>query len=189
MHQSFSNTCFQIKLSYRFQGDHGHAALMTIDGTDFPIYEPTQWSPSWFSQKFNGPGVRYEVAVAINTGDICWINGPFPCGRFPDLKIFKIGLKQRLHQTERVWADRGYRGDLKCITPCDAVSDAHSVEMGIARARHETINGRFADWQCLNQVWRHQRSKHNMTFQAIAMVTQLAQINGFRSFQVTNNQH
>jgi DDE superfamily endonuclease len=182
-------TCAQIRLSYRFRGDNGQAALMTVDGTDFPIFEPTQFSPAWYTKKFNGPGVRYEVAVAIGTGDICWIHGPFPAGAMNDITIFRVGLKRRLHQTERVWADKGYRGDIKCITPYDAISEAHRVEMGIARGRHETINGRLASWDCLNQVWRHSRDKHCDSFTSVAVITQLEQINGFRSFQVNNTLH
>ena len=176
-------------MSYRFQGDTGQAALMTVDGTDFPIYEPSQFNPAWFTKKFNGPGVRYEVAVAINSGDICFINGPFPCGRFPDIKIFRLGLKMRLHKTERVWGDRGYRGDMKVITPYTAISEEHQVEMSEARARHETINGRLASWDCLNQVWRHCRTKHVYAFYSVAVITQLEQINGYRSFQVANYTH
>lgn len=163
--------------------------MLTVDGPDFPIYEPTQFSPAWYTKKFNGPGLRYEVAVAINTGDIAWIHGPFPCGRYPDSKIFKIGRKNRLHSTERVWGDKGYRGDIKCISPFDAISDAHRKEMGVARGRHETINGRLADWDCLSQVWRHSRFKHQYAFNSIAVITQLEHANGFSSFQVHNKEH
>ena len=62
----------------------------------------------WYSHKFNGPGLRYEVALAIRTGLIVWLNGPFPCGTFPDDKIFKGALVEMLDEKERVEADGGY---------------------------------------------------------------------------------
>jgi hypothetical protein len=50
---------------------------MTVDGTDFWVYEPTPFDTQWYSHKINGPALRYEVAVCIKkTGWIVWIN-PF----------------------------------------------------------------------------------------------------------------
>ena len=95
----------------RFLGHTGETCLVTVDGTDFCIYEPTPFWSIWRSHKFNGPGLRYEVAVCIQTGDIVWINGPFPCGRYPDLNIFCLGLKHMLLEWEMVEADGGYRDE------------------------------------------------------------------------------
>ena len=63
------------------------------------------------SHKFNHSGVRYKVAVCIQTGYIVWINGPYACGSYPDKKIFAEWLKQELEPRERVEVDRGYTGD------------------------------------------------------------------------------
>ena len=52
---------------------------MSVDGTDGAIYEPTPISPSWFSHKFRAAGVRYEIGVSVEKGDIVWLHGPFPC--------------------------------------------------------------------------------------------------------------
>ena len=43
----------------------GNRCLISIDGTDCQIQEPTPFSPKWFSHKFNGPGIRYEVGILI----------------------------------------------------------------------------------------------------------------------------
>ena len=65
----------------------------------------------FYSHKFKGPGLRYEVALSIQTGDIVWINGPFPAGAWPDINIFRHGLKWMLKEAgERCEADKGYRG-------------------------------------------------------------------------------
>jgi hypothetical protein len=47
--------------------------MVTVDGTDFRIYEPTPFSPMWYSHKYKGPGLRYEVALSIRGGDIVCI--------------------------------------------------------------------------------------------------------------------
>ena len=73
--------------------DNGSRCKITVDGTDFRIREPHPFNKErWFSKKFKGPGVRYEVGICIQTGWIVWLNGPFPCGEFPDLKIAKMEL-------------------------------------------------------------------------------------------------
>jgi hypothetical protein len=40
-------------------------STVTVDGTYFRINEPTDFSTKWFSHKFKGPGVRYQVAISI----------------------------------------------------------------------------------------------------------------------------
>eukprot|EP00171_Calliarthron_tuberculosum_P006568 IDg6568t1 len=69
---------------------------VSVDGTDFRICEPTPFCPSWYSHKFKGPGLRYEVALAIETGEIVWVHGPFQAGAFNDVAIFRVGLKKAL---------------------------------------------------------------------------------------------
>lgn len=163
----------------RFIGDIGNACLVSIDGTDFQIY---QWQPfwtGWYSHKFKGPGVRYEVGVCILTGDIVWIHGPYPCGRWPDLKIFRSALKGLLAAAgggEKVAADKGCRGESQCIvTPTGDSSDDVGKN---ARGRHETVNKRFKQWNILHRVFRHDVAKHQAVFSAVASITQIAINNG-----------
>ena len=54
--------------------------MVSVDGTDCMIHKPSPFRSKLWSQKFNGPGVRYEVGLGIQNGDIVWVNGPFPCG-------------------------------------------------------------------------------------------------------------
>ena len=65
----------------------GTSTFVSLDGTDFRIMEPTEFDPKWWSHKFNGPGLRYEVALCIRTGDIVWVNGGLPCGEWSDLRL------------------------------------------------------------------------------------------------------
>ena len=78
----------QIRWENRLRFDNGNVAKISVDGTDYKIRNPTKFWKGWYSHKFNGPGLRYEVGIAIQSGDIVWVHGPFPPGRFPDLTIF-----------------------------------------------------------------------------------------------------
>ena len=71
------------------------------------------------------------------------MNGPFPCGSCPDIKIFRLGLKNKLGPMEKVVADRGYKGNSRICTPDDAKDREQRKAMGFLRARHETFNGRL----------------------------------------------
>lgn len=80
---------------------------MAVDGTDCRILELSPFDTKWYSHKFNGPGVRYEVDVSIGNGHVTWIDGPFPCGTYLDIKVFNSDLKKRLLSDEQFIADRG----------------------------------------------------------------------------------
>ena len=43
----------------------------------------------------------------------------------------------------------------------------------VARARHETVNGRFEQWGALRQIFRHDGSKHGVVMSAIVNITQI----------------
>ena len=58
---------------------------MSVDGTDFKINQPQNFDKKWFSNKFKGPGLRYEIALNIQTGNIIWTHGSFPPGAYKDL--------------------------------------------------------------------------------------------------------
>ena len=92
----------------RYKEDNGSQCLVSVDGTDFEIQEPSPFSPKWFSHKFKGPGVRYEVAICIQTGEPVWINGPFPCGSWNDLRIARSALVDALDPGEYYLADGGW---------------------------------------------------------------------------------
>jgi hypothetical protein len=53
--------------------------------------------------------------MCIKTGKIVSFNGPFECGSWPDLKIFRSRLKGMLSVGEKMIADCGYRGDARIL--------------------------------------------------------------------------
>jgi hypothetical protein len=168
-------------------GDIGCISKVTVDGTDCPIQEPSPFSPGWYSHKFKGPGVRYEVAVCIQTGWIVWVNGPYPCGNWPDLKIARHWLIHELAPGEKFVADGGYRdGGVFADTPT-GLNTPHQRQNGLARARHETVNSRFKIFNVLSKPYRHELTTHGQCFMAIANLTQIGIQKGAPLFQVVYN--
>jgi hypothetical protein len=162
------------------QNNVGNVCLVSVDGTDFRIYEWKPFWKGWFSHKFRGPGLRYEVGLCIRTGWIVWIHGPFPCGKWADLTIFRKALKVMLPPGEKVHADLGYIGEPNHIVvpiQVDANDMAGKEAQHIAasvRARHETVNKRFKQFEILKRVFRHDVQHHQPVFGACAVITQMA---------------
>ena len=110
-------------------------------------------------------GVRLSSVRCSGTANMC--------GRWPDINIFRVGLKGRLNATEMVVADKGYRGDSKCRTPSHLVSRTDSRATNKALARHETVNKRLKQFKVLKEQFRHPLYKHKDCFYASAAATQV----------------
>ena len=152
-------------------GNQSEVIRMSIDGTDCRIEEQYPFDKKWFSHKFKGPGIRYEVGVSIN-GNIVWVYGGFPCGEWSDLKIAQDAVLELLDDGEKVIADSGYRGDHRIVTP-NGINDSISRIRSILRARHETVNSRLKSFNVLSHRYRHNLRKHPLCFHAIANLIQV----------------
>lgn len=109
-------SAWQLRWENRFNGDRGADCLISVDGVDFRI---PNHGPAFSSHKFKKKsGLRYEIALCIQTGDCVWVNGPYPCGGYPDITIFRDSLIYNLGDGERCEADDGYIGEaprhIKC---------------------------------------------------------------------------
>ena len=151
----------------------GNKCLISVDGTDCPIYEPTPWSSKWYSHKFEGPGVRYEIAISIQTGWIVWLNGPFPCGDWPDIRIARTCLNHHLDDGEYYLADGGYGDNYQYAVTPRGLWKFGDRQIQVVRARHETVNSRIKIWRALSSKWRHELDKHGMMMRAVVLVVQL----------------
>lgn len=129
----------------------------------------------WYSHKFKGPGLRYEVGICIQTGEIVWVNGPFSCGSWPDLRIARNDIIYMLDQGEMILADGGYADDNQFFVIPDNGARGTVVERmkSKARARHETINRRFKQWNVLSRVFRNSVEKHGTVFMAVVNITHM----------------
>ena len=158
---------------------------MSIDGTDCRIMEPMPFNEKWYSHKFKGPGLRYEVGVALN-GSIVWIHGGFPCGEWSDVKIARDAVLELLDEGEKVLADGGYKGDSRIVTP-SGVNDQLSRIRSICRARHEAVNARLKNFNILSCRYRHALVKHPMCFYAVANIVQADLLINNRLFKVNES--
>jgi DDE superfamily endonuclease len=177
----------QVDFDNRYMSDNGSTCKITVDGTDCPIREPTNFSGRWYSHKFKGAGLRYEVGVCIQTGWIVWKNGPYPCGSWPDLRIARDKLVHYLVPGEKFIADRGYRdGGVYADTPTGYNNICQRMK-SIVRARHETVNARIKNYKILSTRFRNTLDKHYMAFHAIINILQVEIENGSTLYQVYYN--
>jgi hypothetical protein len=165
----------------RFEGSW-HYWTFCVDGVHCPIQEPgLPFWRGWWSHKFKGAGLAYEIATAVTTGKIIWVNGPFPAGKWPDHKIFKHDLANHVMTgIEKGVCDAGYfhcdqwlfrppwrtKAGIKKNLPRNDLHD-------YIRARHEQTNGRITKWNCLSTPFRHDRELHQACFYAIVVIVQL----------------
>ena len=170
----------QIKWENRKVGDTGNDCLVSVDGVDFEIQEPFPYvrgvSQIWFSHKFKGPGLRYEVGICIKSGHCVWLNGPYACGKYNDCSIFLNGMAKYLEKDERVEADDGYKNASPQYAKVPSFFFAKEERLKIqsnVRARHETFNKRLKQWGALSKVWEHNARKHSLGVRAVVVITQI----------------
>ena len=169
--------------------DVGNDCLMSIDGTDFRILQKgaATRGNAFGSHKYAGKSaLRYELGIDILAGNLVWVSGPYPAGKWNDIKFFTNELAHCLEPGERVEADNGYVGHadkIKC--PNNDCNPTENLAMQArVRSWHETFNGRLKNWGILEQVYRHDITAHGTVLYACAVITQLAIDNGERLFEV-----
>ena len=181
----------QIKWENRFHGYHGQLCLVMVGGTDFWICELKPFTKDFYSHKFAKAGLRYEVGVCIQTGLIVWINGPFAVGKYNDITIFQSKMIYKLLDWEMVEVDQGYVGQLNKIHVKYelGVSENQFEAKARARARGETINGRFKNFRVLMDRYRHKISMHSYVLHAVAVLMQISLTTVSPTFKVNYAAH
>lgn len=131
-------------------------------------------------------GLRYEIGVDILAGNIVWVNGPFAAGKYSNDEIFRLGLAHWLDEFERVEADDGYIGEAQKVQcpGCASNPTENKAMQNRVRSRHESLNGRFKNWEILKVLYRHDLMEHGNVFRAIAVITQLGINAGEKLFEV-----
>jgi hypothetical protein len=152
--------------------------IMTVDGTHMWMYEPGHpefsQDSEYYSHKFNKAGINYELGIAIASGKLIWMKGPYKAGK-NDLQIFTgAGLKARLLQLKKkAIGDGGYSGHQEAISLLNT-HDSRQVKLFKSRAlkRHEGFNGMTKSFQILREQFRHGPGKTGRTFDAVAVICQ-----------------
>jgi hypothetical protein len=83
---------------------------MTVDDSDFRIPQKGAATKgnAFGSLKYAGKSaLRYELGMDILAGNLVWIQGPYPAGKYTDIKIFNKVLRNFLKPGERVEAEEG----------------------------------------------------------------------------------
>ena len=159
---------------------------ISIDGTHCPISEPRKEpSTKWYSHKFKGPGLSYEIAIAIHEPKVVWANGPYPAGT-NDITIYRAGLKAKMEAAGKLAiADQGYKGEYDTLllsNPLDGKEVREFKER--ASARHETFNKSLKEFKILSTRFRSHYSKHQQVFHAALVLTQLDMDTGYPLFDI-----
>lgn len=115
--------------------------------------------------------MRYEIGIHIETYNIVWLHGPFPCGKYLDLHIFDLALSECLNESECVVADEGYT-TVKCLQP-STVTAVFKNAHGRIRALHEILNRRMKQFRVLGTTFSLNPTVHSICFYAIPNRTQL----------------
>ena len=178
----------KIKWIDRFNDPDAEIFLVTVDGVDCRTWEkrdhPTMpFDKKLHSHKFKHAALKYEIAVAIYSDHIVWVNGPFRGGKH-DLTILREGeedtnesLLERIPQGKFMVADRGYRtGSEQELRKIAFKRNDDPIELkrfkARATCRHETVNARIKQFNAVAETFRHGKDKHEMAFKAICVIVQ-----------------
>jgi hypothetical protein len=163
---------------------------LTVDGVHCHTYECRKLpSAKWYSHKSCGPGLAYELGIAIHENRSVWMNGSFMASTH-DLTIFRDedGLKTKLKaapKKKKVLADSAYSKESKYVSTKNSIDDE---EVGNfkrrALARHETFNRRIKTYAILANTFRHDFNKHVIVFEACCVLAQYDMENGNPLFEV-----
>jgi hypothetical protein len=184
------------KIKWGSWGDKDDAVfIISVDGVHCRTYECRK-NPSskWYSHKHNGPGLTYELAIAIRTNNLVWINGPYKASTH-DITMFRGGNKgqtenqnclyYKIPDGKKAIGDGGYKGEPSKISYTRELDPSDVKKWkGRVKARHETFNKRIKDFRILSEVFRSDIKKHGLVFNAVCVLCQYDMENGHPLFDV-----
>jgi hypothetical protein len=190
-----------IKISFR--GLHPQCRFLPVDCVHLRSQE-FRCNPSsqWYSHKFNGPGVSFEIVTDPINGNMRWLNGPEPAS-IHDLTFLRGGKKGKkgdwkrtalyfhIPENVRLVGDSAYEGQPDKVS---TTKDAHNPETKKLFARmksmQETCFKRLKDFRALREAFRHgtctqdKLDKIQLYMEAAAVLVQYDLENGHGLFQV-----
>ncbi len=112
--------------------------------------------------------LSYELGVSILGLNLVWIQGPYPTGKYTNIKIINMVLCHcHCHDPDkRVDADEGYAGhpnEIKCPNNVMTYKNKWGVQAWVW-AYHQMLNGCLKTWGILCQVYRHDILRHGKFF-------------------------
>ena len=170
----------QVKFENRFKEASRliNKIFFSLDGTDFPINEPSPFSKIWFSHKFNGPAIRYEIGISLRTSDIVWAFGGVKPGDFPDLELARSCVVDMIDDGELIVADNGYNDSWVFLNDRKGSYEPQDTAIRQYLARHESVNKRIRDFKILSDKYKGKLSFHPRIFHACVNLVQIQIENG-----------
>lgn len=161
----------QINWEKRFDGvDPEKNCFTSLDSVDLKIVEPKPLeNKRWFSNKLRSAGLRYEIGLNVETGDIVWADGGYPCGECSNLQLARKKFVKSVGAGEKTMATKGYKDETYFITANEENRTLHKLVM----SRHESVKTRLKHFRILKDAYRHSLDKHQMVFRAVVNLTQL----------------
>lgn len=155
----------------RLDGITADMKSLSVDGTDIRVPEEYPFSRGNYSQKFNGPGARFQVSLDVD-GNIASIEGPDRAGYTTEQETFEEETMPDLESGEICEGDGYYRRTVPDVFVGDNGSEERRVAK-LRRARHEKMNAMLKRYGCLNKKFVHGFEKLGWCFRAVAVTTQL----------------
>jgi hypothetical protein len=165
--------------------------LVSVDGIHCRTFEVRKDpGKKWYSHKSHGAGLAYELAIAIRSDRLVWMNGPFYASK-SDITIFRYGdgdennpgpnLRDMLPEGKRAVADSGYRGEdgKKCSITRQGDSDEVKEFKARAKSRQEVFNSKVKAFVCTATEFRHGKEIHATAFESVCILLQYDMENGY----------
>jgi hypothetical protein len=165
------------------QGHLFHKITFIIDGIECGLAKPADpiEEHAWFSGKFGGNSVKYEVACSLSTDRIMWISGGIS-GAYHDTTLSRAsGLLNIIPEGELGLADAGYTGldrRIRCVLRHEPdqygrpslTKEEWEYNRAVAALRIEVerVNGRLKRFQGLVHSRIRSRRSHRMVFYLLA---------------------
>jgi len=148
---------------------------VAVDTTPFelPKSDNLHYNGMYYSPHYHMCCLRYEMGVKLTDSRIVWWKGPIRGARHDAAAFREFGMSDHLLAGECVLGDFGYRGLERVVTPFHQADPALNHRIYSARVVIEQVNGRLADFGCLDQVWRHSIEHHLPVAHVLAHVSNM----------------
>eukprot|EP01121_Diplochlamys_sp_Union-15-3_P005270 TRINITY_DN1559_c0_g1_i2.p1 TRINITY_DN1559_c0_g1~~TRINITY_DN1559_c0_g1_i2.p1 ORF type:complete len:324 (-),score=16.00 TRINITY_DN1559_c0_g1_i2:63-1034(-) len=154
-------------------------AFLCVDVTECTLEKPTNryTRNMFYSGKSKAVTLKYEVAVSVDSGQICWVSECSP-GTFHDATILQHqGLLDMIGEDEVLIADKAYVGYDMVYHPYKSPKTREQLEwnkmIGSIRVVNERAIRCFKLWNCLSHNWRHEICLHPIVFKVIAHIVHI----------------
>lgn len=182
-------------------GDANKSAFIgTVDDVDCVIWEKRAHhnmniDKSFFTQKHNHAGLKYELIMHLTKPKCMSIVGPMKAGTH-DMEVFRVKSKGKMKSMpgKILIADSIFKAGKKpehqdevgmFALPNSADPEELQRFKSRARARHESFNGRLKYFSFLHDRYRGvDIDKHGSAFKAICVIVQYQMDNGSPIFSI-----